>query len=139
MTVSNRLPAEHESAGRHFLPAKTIVTACGPHRAAATFVCSARTDPGAGAHANAFCVGAFPSSFARPSEDGYSLIQSLRKGDLATPALAATAFGRAEDKARALQAGFDSHLAKPVAPAHLFKAIQNLLSARIVGRHPQDA
>jgi len=53
-----------------------------------------------------------------PGTDGYELIQKIRclpDLDLArTPAVALTAFARGEDRERALLAGFDSHIAKPV-------------------------
>ncbi len=52
-------------------------------------------------------------------EDGYALIRALRdlekKRSLPrTPAIAVTAFARTEDRERALAAGFDGHLPKPV-------------------------
>ncbi|MEZ2350932.1 PAS domain-containing protein [Caballeronia sp. RCC_10] len=68
------------------------------------------------------------SDIGMPHEDGYSLIQSLRQAGHRTPAIAVTAFGSADDKARALQAGFDLHLSKPVDPARLFDAIRSLIS-----------
>ncbi|MDR5739241.1 MULTISPECIES: PAS domain-containing protein [unclassified Caballeronia] len=68
------------------------------------------------------------SDIGMPHEDGYSLIQSLRHAGHRTPALAVTAFGSADDKARALQAGFDLHLSKPVDPARLFDAIRSVLA-----------
>ena len=64
------------------------------------------------------------SDIGMPDEDGYSLIRSLRRDGMGTPAIAVTAFGRAEDRAAALQAGFGLHLAKPVDPATLFDAIR---------------
>jgi PAS domain S-box-containing protein len=54
-----------------------------------------------------------------PGEDGYSLIQRLRNMETAerlsrVPAVALTAFARMHDRERALNAGFDEHLPKPV-------------------------
>ena len=53
-----------------------------------------------------------------PGTDGYELIQRIRcLADLTlarTPAVALTAFARGEDRERALLAGFDNHVAKPV-------------------------
>jgi len=43
------------------------------------------------------------------------------------PAFALTAYARAEDKARALAAGFQVHLAKPLEPAEFVAAIANLV------------
>jgi PAS domain S-box-containing protein len=65
-----------------------------------------------------------------PGEDGYSLIRRVRalgydRGG-ATPAVALTAYARAEDRTRALSAGFDMHLAKPVEPVELASIIAKL-------------
>lgn len=60
------------------------------------------------------------SDIAMPDEDGYAFIRRVREmeGSLLRPrrlvALAVTSFARVEDKARALRAGFDFHLAKPI-------------------------
>jgi CheY-like chemotaxis protein len=69
------------------------------------------------------------SDIAMPDEDGYSLIQRIRRlggivGEL--PAVALTAYAREEDRARALAAGFQLHLTKPVAPHALVSAIAQL-------------
>jgi signal transduction histidine kinase/CheY-like chemotaxis protein len=65
-----------------------------------------------------------------PGEDGYSLIRRLRAIDaprLATmPAAALTAFARDEDRHRALQAGFQMHLSKPIDAASLVAAVASL-------------
>jgi PAS domain S-box-containing protein len=65
-----------------------------------------------------------------PGEDGYSLISSIRalavRSGGATPAAALTAFARAEDRWRALDAGFQLHLAKPVEPLGLAIAVAHL-------------
>jgi CheY-like chemotaxis protein len=71
-----------------------------------------------------------------PGEDGYSLIRQLRdrerpRGDR-LPAIALTAYGRAEDRALALESGFDAHLRKPVDTDALLAAI-----ATAVGRLPR--
>jgi CheY-like chemotaxis protein len=58
-----------------------------------------------------------------PHEDGYSLISRVREWEDAhgayTPAVALTAYGRVEDRVRALKAGFQIHVAKPVDPDEL--------------------
>ena len=65
-----------------------------------------------------------------PSEDGYSLIRSVRSlprdrgGE--TPALALTAYARADDQRRALRSGFQIHIPKPVEPAELIVAVASL-------------
>ena len=65
-----------------------------------------------------------------PDEDGFSLLQRARRATLLRgqrlPALALTAYGRAEDRVRILAAGFNMHLAKPADPTELVLAVANL-------------
>jgi signal transduction histidine kinase/CheY-like chemotaxis protein len=65
-----------------------------------------------------------------PHMDGYELIRALRSLPAefggATPALAVTAFARPEDCQRALDAGYNGYLAKPVALGELLAAIERL-------------
>jgi CheY-like chemotaxis protein len=66
---------------------------------------------------------------AMPEEDGYSLIRRLRSRGgkhATTPALALTAYARTEDQERALSAGFQLHLAKPVNSHALISAIASI-------------
>ncbi len=71
---------------------------------------------------------------AMPDEDGYSLIKRIRAlgaargGDV--PALALTALAASEDRRRALDAGFQAHVAKPVDIDRLVRALTGLLSQR---------
>jgi len=71
------------------------------------------------------------SDIGMPGEDGYSLISQVRA--LATeqggrvPAVALTAYARVEDRARALTAGFNMHVAKPVEPAELLTLLSSLV------------
>jgi PAS domain S-box-containing protein len=66
-----------------------------------------------------------------PKEDGYSLIRQLRtlegsqKRD-ALPAVALTAYARSEDRTKAMRAGFQNHLSKPVEPAELLAVVSSL-------------
>ncbi len=65
-----------------------------------------------------------------PGEDGYWLIRRVRalpaeRGG-GTPAVALTAYARTEDRVRALTAGYQVHLAKPVEPAELIAAVASL-------------
>ena len=70
------------------------------------------------------------SDIGMPGEDGYSLIKKLRALAPAdggrTPALALTAYARMEDRTRAMVAGFNMHIAKPIEPAELLITIANL-------------
>ena len=63
------------------------------------------------------------SDIGMPHEDGYWLIQQVRalapEDGGAIPAVALTALARAEDRLRALRAGFQAHTAKPVETAEL--------------------
>jgi CheY-like chemotaxis protein len=63
------------------------------------------------------------SDIGMPDEDGFSLIGRIRNlpneqgGDV--PAIALTAYARAEDRVQALRSGFQMHIAKPVEPTEL--------------------
>src|SRR3954469_7828712 len=65
-----------------------------------------------------------------PGEDGYSLIQRVRAlsspVSASIPAAALTAFAREEDRERALRAGFQLHLAKPIDASALVAAVAML-------------
>ena len=67
------------------------------------------------------------SDIGLPDVDGYELMQRIRdeNGDerRGLPAIALTAYARAEDRVRAMRAGYQVHLAKPVEPAELLAAI----------------
>lgn len=70
------------------------------------------------------------SDIGMPDEDGYVFIKKLRAltrdegGRI--PAIALTAYARAEDRRKALVAGFQNHAAKPVEPQELMIVIANL-------------
>ncbi|HVQ77403.1 MAG TPA: ATP-binding protein [Candidatus Binatia bacterium] len=70
------------------------------------------------------------SDIQMPGEDGYSLIRRVRAAERdagpRVPAIALTAYGRAEDRTRALSAGFSMHLPKPVDPAELVSVVASL-------------
>jgi CheY-like chemotaxis protein len=70
---------------------------------------------------------------AMPDEDGYVFLREVRHradGSRETPILALTAFGRPEDRMRALNAGFDAYLKKPVDPVELAECVQKLAPVR---------
>ncbi|MET0286847.1 MAG: ATP-binding protein [Polyangiales bacterium] len=70
------------------------------------------------------------SDIGMPDEDGYALMRRVRElpagegGD--TPSIALTAFARSEDRQRALTAGFQSHLAKPIESAELVAVVASV-------------
>ncbi|HVU02604.1 MAG TPA: ATP-binding protein [Polyangiaceae bacterium] len=71
------------------------------------------------------------SDIGMPDEDGYSLIRSIRARGALVPAVALTAYARPEDAARAHDAGFVRHLAKPIEPSELVLAVASLVRARV--------
>jgi len=77
------------------------------------------------------------SDIAMPLEDGYVFIERLRhlvtERGLSIPAIALTAYARAEDRARALAAGYLEHLVKPVEPAHLLSVLATLAAPARLG------
>jgi PAS domain S-box-containing protein len=74
------------------------------------------------------------SDIGMPELDGYELIRrvrNLRSGSASTvPAIALTAYARAEDRQRVLLSGFQMHLAKPIEPRELVAGIASLLQGR---------
>lgn len=77
------------------------------------------------------------SDLSMPGQDGYSLIRRLRARDAVrgqqTPAIAVTAYLKAGDRARAMSAGFNMFVHKPVDPAEL---IAGIASRAGLGRIP---
>jgi CheY-like chemotaxis protein len=74
------------------------------------------------------------SDIGMPGEDGYSLIRRVRtlapeKGG-ETPAIALTAYARAEDRVKSVMAGFQMHIAKPVEPAEVIAMVASLARRR---------
>lgn len=75
-----------------------------------------------------------------PLVDGFALIRQIRNlpnhevRDV--PAAALTAFARSEDRTKALQSGFEMHLAKPVDPGELVASVATLARRN---RRPKDA
>ncbi|MEO7724589.1 MAG: PAS domain S-box protein [Chthoniobacterales bacterium] len=78
------------------------------------------------------------SDIGMPGEDGYSLIQRVRtlapnEGGT-VPAIALTAYARAEDRMRAVLAGFQMHISKPVEVAELLAMVASLTGRTIQGK-----
>ena len=77
---------------------------------------------------------ALVSDLAMPEQDGYDLINRIRRrapergGNI--PAVALTAYARAEDRVRALTAGFQMYVPKPVDPSELVAVVANLTHLR---------
>jgi PAS domain S-box-containing protein len=74
------------------------------------------------------------SEIGMPDFDGYELIRKVRALHDARarniPAIALTAYARSDDRQRALLAGFQMHVSKPVEPRELIAGIASLLNLR---------
>ncbi|MBW3550511.1 MAG: GAF domain-containing protein, partial [Proteobacteria bacterium] len=97
--------------------------------------CSARvsTADSAGAAVSALADGAFDvlvSDIGMPGEDGYALMRQVRAlgadSGGAIPAIALTAYAGADDRIKAIRAGYQMHLPKPIEPAELVALISSV-------------
>jgi PAS domain S-box-containing protein len=66
------------------------------------------------------------SDIGMPELDGYELLRRARAAGCQIPAAALTAFARAEDRTQALEAGFQTHLTKPLEARDLVATVANL-------------
>lgn len=75
------------------------------------------------------------SDIGMPDEDGYDLIRKVRalspENGGRIPAVALTAFARSEDRQRALLAGFQIHVAKPVEPSELLTVCSSIAQSSV--------
>jgi len=73
------------------------------------------------------------ADIAMPEVDGYALIGEIRRRDAAaqrhTPAIAATAYRGDDDRARALTAGFDAYVKKPMDAATLTSTVASVMAS----------
>jgi CheY-like chemotaxis protein len=80
------------------------------------------------------------SDIGMPGEDGYDLIRRLRsmplEGGGKVPAIALTAYARVEDRLKALRAGFQMHVPKPVELAELVTVVA-IVAGRSVGEQSE--
>jgi NO-binding membrane sensor protein with MHYT domain/CheY-like chemotaxis protein len=74
------------------------------------------------------------SDIGMPDIDGFELMRRIRRRTAgaggAIPAIALTAFTRQDDRRKAIQAGFDDYLAKPVEPGSLVAHIAQAVGQR---------
>ena len=81
------------------------------------------------------------SDLAMPGEDGYSLIRKVRALEAKTgkqiPVVALTSYVRVEDRARALSAGFNMFVPKPVQPEELIMALVSLAEVETAQNRPE--
>lgn len=77
-------------------------------------------------------VAVIVSDIGMPGIDGYELIRRVRalprEAGLKVRAVALTAYVREQDRRRALEAGFQDHLSKPVEPAELLRVVAEFVS-----------
>jgi signal transduction histidine kinase/DNA-binding response OmpR family regulator len=75
------------------------------------------------------------SDIGMPNEDGYALIGKMRKMKSKrarqTPAVALTAYVTNEDRERALAAGFQRHVSKPIEPSVLVMLIADAIGRKV--------
>ncbi|MDN4588194.1 hybrid sensor histidine kinase/response regulator [Xenophilus aerolatus] len=75
------------------------------------------------------------SDVGLPGRDGYEVVRELRRREAAAgrtpmPCVALTAFTRVQDRDRALEAGFDAHLGKPLEPHALLALLRDVRAPR---------
>lgn len=79
------------------------------------------------------------SDLAMPGEDGYALIRQVRARTTEAggriKAVALTAYGRSEDRLKALSAGFQVHVGKPVEPSQLVRIVASVGGSGAGTRH----
>ncbi|MDX2230311.1 MAG: PAS domain-containing protein [Leptolyngbyaceae cyanobacterium bins.349] len=72
------------------------------------------------------------SDIGMPEQDGYELIQQVRslpsEGGGRIPAAALTAYVRGDDRNRAIAAGFQLHVPKPIDPTQLLSVVKQLVT-----------
>jgi PAS domain S-box-containing protein len=73
------------------------------------------------------------SDIGMPNENGYELISRIRALGSKVPAVALTAYAKTDDRMRALAAGFNTHVPKPVEPAELALVIASLVERKAGG------
>jgi signal transduction histidine kinase/ActR/RegA family two-component response regulator len=70
------------------------------------------------------------TDLAMPEEDGYQLVEQLRRRGIGIPAAALTSFAGDEPRRRARAIGFEAYLTKPVDPTELVAALAGLSARR---------
>ena len=121
--IGLRLLVVDDEADARFL-LQTLLTNCG-----AEVRCAATTQE-ALSIADEWKFEVLISDIGMPKEDGYELIRRIRarspEAGGRVPAIAVTAYARPEDRFRALSAGFQSHISKPIDQTELLRAISSV-------------
>ena len=96
---------------------KAVVSVAGTAAEALEMICAERPD-------------VLISDIGMPEVDGYELMRRVRalgsRNGGGTPSIALTAYARSEDRMKAIMAGFQHHVAKPVEPAELITMVASL-------------
>ncbi len=75
------------------------------------------------------------SDIGMPSKDGFQFIREVRGLSPAeggqTPAIALTAYARSEDRTRAMMAGFQVHVSKPIEPKELIATVGSVVGRTV--------
>ena len=83
--------------------------------------------------------GAIVSDIGMPGEDGYTFIRRIREWERQSgfriPAVALTAYARSEDRIRALLAGYQVHVAKPIDPMEFALVVAGAIQPGPPGGH----
>jgi len=135
-TISNQIQTQLELKGVHVLlvdddagTREMITAALNERQARVTAVASAQE---ALSEIKRARPDVLVSDIAMPVQDGYQLIEEIRALELGQaktlPAVAITAYAREEDRRRALAAGYQSYLPKPIEPAELIAVVAELMS-----------
>lgn len=75
-----------------------------------------------------------------PVMNGFQVVQTLREYPLwrRVPIIAVTAFSMSGDRERALAAGFDEHISKPITPQHFVAQIEAFLPADLLSQREES-
>jgi CheY-like chemotaxis protein len=99
-------------------------------RTAGATVTTARSAAEAMAHLQSAAPHVLLADIGMPQLDGFQFLEQVRQHPNVAvrrvPAAALTAYARSEDRVRALRAGFQMHLAKPIDPAELVATVAAL-------------
>src|SRR5262245_32110850 len=76
------------------------------------------------------CFDLVISDIAMPEMDGYALAKAIRSLPeyQTVPLIAVTGFDQYDDRGRAIEAGFNTHMKKPIDPGNFMKLIRSLTS-----------
>ena len=86
-------------------------------------------------------IGVVIADIGMPEVDGYELIARIRalpEPIARVPAIALTAYARSQDRSRAVLAGFDVHVAKPIDPTELLAMLVGVTGRRTATRPVVD-